>query len=315
MGYQDRNYYRPSGFGGFTFFPPIIKNLLIINVVVFFLQIILENIQFGGVPGWFIINKYFALNPLSGEYKQGIPYNFQIWQLITYQFMHGGFAHIFFNMFMLWMFGMEIENLWGSKKFLVFYLTGGVVAGIFQLFVAPLVGGVGPTIGASGAVFAVMIAFAMFFPDRYIFIYFLLPVKAKYLIAFLVILEYLFVSGGTGTDSNVAHLAHLGGAAAGFVFVMLDRKYNFDFDRIFNSIKALFTSSTSSGAPFRKPHRTKKGEGNVMEAEFYDINDKKNAEEFDHEEIDRILDKISKSGYQNLTEREKKILFEASKKG
>ncbi len=317
MGYQDRNYYRPSGFGGFSFFPPVIKNLLIINIAVFFLQIILENIQFGGVPGWFVINKYFALNPLSGEYQQGVPYNFQLWQLITYQFMHGGFSHIFFNMFMLWMFGMEIENLWGPKKFLVFYLTGGIVAGLFQLFIAPIFGGVGPTIGASGAVFAVMIAFAMFFPDRYIFLYFLVPIKAKYLIAFLVVLEYLFVSGTGGANSNVAHLAHLGGAASGFVFVMLDRKYNFDFDRIFNKIKSFFSSGTgtsqgSSNFKFRKT--SGRNDSDVVDAKFYDIKDNKEEEEIDQEEIDRILDKISKSGYQNLTQKEKRILFEASKK-
>ena len=123
MAFEDRNYYRPAGFGGFSFFPPVIKNLLIVNGVVFFIQFIVENISFGGVPGWFVLNNYFALNPVSGQYSNGVPFNFQIWQLITYQFMHGGFSHIFFNMFMLWMFGMEIENMWGSKKFLIFYLS------------------------------------------------------------------------------------------------------------------------------------------------------------------------------------------------
>jgi membrane associated rhomboid family serine protease len=313
MAYEDRNYYRPAGFGGFSFFPPVIKNLLIINGVVFFLQFIVENISFGGVPGWFVLNNYFALNPVSGEYSNGVPFNFQIWQLITYQFMHGGFSHIFFNMFMLWMFGMEIENMWGSKKFLIFYLTGGVVAGLFQLFLSPLFGSVAPTIGASGAVYAVMLAFAMFFPNRYIFIWFLVPVKAKYLIAFLIVMEYLLVSGYSGgMDSNIAHLAHLGGAFAGFLFVMLDRRYNFDFDKLFSSFGKSKTKSFSDGQYFRKPF-VNRGE-KVKEAKFYDINEKKKEDEIDQDEIDRILDKISQSGYQNLTEREKRILFEASKK-
>jgi len=121
------NYQRP-GFGGFSMFPPIIKNLLIINGVVFLLQFLLNNMVIGGLPGWYVINKWFALNPLNGYDAAGQPYNFQVWQLITYQFMHGNFSHILFNMFALWMFGMEIENLWGSKKFLYFYLSAGVVA-------------------------------------------------------------------------------------------------------------------------------------------------------------------------------------------
>ncbi len=117
MALYDRNYYKPGGFGGFSFFPPVIKNLLIINVVVFFLQIIMEQITFQGYPGWYVINKWFALNPIHGMDAAGKEFNFQIWQLITYQFMHGGFSHLLFNMFGLWMFGMEIENMWGSKKF------------------------------------------------------------------------------------------------------------------------------------------------------------------------------------------------------
>ena len=172
MGFQDRDYYKPSGFGGFSFFPPVIKNLLIINVVVFFLQTILDNLMFGNTSGGYLIHKYFALNPLVGANRYGDPYSFQIWQLITYQFLHGGFTHILFNLFALWMFGMEIENAWGSKKFLIFYLTAGVVGGLFQLVFSPFIGGAAPTIGASGSVYGVLVAFAMFFPDRYIFLLF-----------------------------------------------------------------------------------------------------------------------------------------------
>ena len=108
-----------------------------------------------------MLTKYFALNPL-GE-------GFQIWQLITYQFMHAGFTHILFNMFFLWMFGMEIEHIMGSQKFLIFYLLSGVGAGLFQLLISPLfIWRSRSNLGASGAVYGVMIAFAMFFPDRYI---------------------------------------------------------------------------------------------------------------------------------------------------
>ena len=101
MSYYNRDYYRPTGFSGFSFFPPVIKKLLIINIAVFFLQQLLNNVSFGGIPGWYIINRYFALNPIIGFDRFGEPYNFQIWQLITYQFLHGSFGHIFYNMLML----------------------------------------------------------------------------------------------------------------------------------------------------------------------------------------------------------------------
>jgi len=96
------NSFRPRGFGKFSVFPPIIKNLLIINAAVFFFQLLASNFMIGGKPGLYVLQEWFALNPIV----EGA--NFQVWQLVTYQFMHAGFGHIFFNMFMLWMFGMEI---------------------------------------------------------------------------------------------------------------------------------------------------------------------------------------------------------------
>lgn len=297
------NYYRP--FGGFNVFPPVIKNLLIINVAVFIIQMLSSNLMVGGTRLAALLNWWFALNPI------GDGYNFQVWQLITYQFMHGGFWHIFFNMFILWMFGMEIENLWGSKKFLYFYLTCGVAAGLAQLFIAPLFSVPAQTIGASGAIFGVMIAFAMSFPDRYIFLYFLIPVKAKYLIGFLFVLEIFWI-GDAGSD--VAHLAHLGGALAGFIFILLDKNIDVPLKRTLN-----ISSNYGTRNRFQNPFsgisdKFKRKDDKIEEANYYDINNKKKDEEVSQEEIDRILDKISQSGYQNLSEREKRILFEASKK-
>lgn len=298
------NSYRP--FGGFSVFPPVIKNLLIINVAVFFIQLLASNLLVGGKPLWYVLNMWFALNPLSPGF------NFQIWQLITYQFMHGGFSHIFFNMLMLWMFGMEIENYWGSKKFLIYYLLCGVVAGLFQLFISPLLGDSPAfTIGASGAVYGVLIAFALMFPDRYIFLYFLVPIKAKYLIGFLIILEFMLVDSA---QSNVAHLAHLGGALAGFLFILFDKSIDVPLKRMLN-----ISSGYSSRSRFQNPFsglsdKFKKRNQNIEDAYYYDLNQKKEDEEITQAEIDAILDKISESGYQNLTEREKRILFEASKK-
>ncbi|MCU7490050.1 MAG: rhomboid family intramembrane serine protease [Bacteroidota bacterium] len=297
--YSERDYYRPTGFGGFSFFPPVIKNLLIINVVVFLVtNLILSSVSVDGVIASDKINQYFALMPLG--------HGFFIWQLITYQFLHGSFSHIFFNMFALWMFGMEIENLWGSKKFLIFYLVCGIGGGLAHLLLSPVIADMmAPTIGASGAIYGVMIAFAMMFPDRYIFIYFLIPVKAKYLIAFLVVLEFL----SAGDMSLVAHLAHIGGAVVGFAFILLDSRSGFSLRNIFSSYKKPYSPRQ---AQFRRRPFINNDE-KVVDADYYEIN-KKEENPITQEEIDRILDKISQSGYQNLTEREKKILFEASKR-
>ena len=296
------NSYRP--FGGFSVFPPVIKNLMIINVVVFFIQMIANNLMLGGKPLWYVLNMWFALNPISEGF------NFQIWQLITYQFMHGGFSHILFNMFALWMFGMEIENIWGSKKFLIYYLICGIAAGLAQLFIAPLYSTPAVTIGASGAIFGVMIAFAMLFPDRHIFLYFLIPIRAKYLIGFLFILEIFWI-GDAG--SNVAHLAHLGGALAGFLFIMFDKSIDVPLKRMLN-ISGHRRNNTFNNPFGGLSDKFKRRTQNIDDANYYDINQKKEGEEITQAEIDAILDKISQSGYQNLSEREKKILFEASKK-
>ncbi|MCB0749263.1 MAG: rhomboid family intramembrane serine protease [Ignavibacteriae bacterium] len=295
------NEYRPKGFGGFSFFPPVIKNLLIINGVLFFISVIAQNVVVGGMLLDNIITKYFALIPFGSGVGSFYP-----WQLITYQFLHGGFSHIFFNMLMLWMFGMEIENLMGSSKFLIFYLLAGIGGGLLQLFLGS---GVGPIIGASGSVFGVMVAFAMYFPDRPIYLYFLLPIKAKYLIVGMMIIEFLSVGNG----SFVAHLAHLGGAIVGFLFVFMDRKNNYDFDAMFNKLKNK-TKINQTDSFTKKTSTFGFGKRNAEEAEFYDINGNEPSEKVDQEVIDKILDKISQSGYQNLTEKEKKILFEASKK-
>jgi membrane associated rhomboid family serine protease len=294
------NYYRPGGFG-FSFFPPVIKNLLIINGVVFFIQLLFQGITFQGIPGAYILDHWFALNPIGN--------NFQVWQLITYQFMHGGFMHILLNMFALWMFGIEIENMWGSKKFLIYYLMCGVAAGISQLIFPPLFNELSaPTIGASGAIFGVLIAFGMVFPNRYIFLYFFIPIKAKYLILGYILLELYSVPQG----GNVAHLAHLGGALAGFIYILLDKDTNTEIKNIFrnSSFKIKKPNNPFSGISDSFKHKDE----DVQEAKFYEIKDEDKKEDISQEQIDKILDKISQSGYQNLSEKEKKILFEASKK-
>lgn len=298
------NYYKPSMFGGFQFFPPVIKWLLISNAAVFVLVGVGGRMfTFDMMPLEIVFNYYFGLMPLG--------HGFYPWQLLTYQFMHANFTHLLYNMFGLWMFGMEVEHVWGSRRFLGFYLLCGVAAGISQLILAPLleptsvisVTGAGiPTVGASGAVYAVLVAFAMLFPDRYIYLYFLLPIKAKYFIFGMVALGVMSIGG----ESAVANLAHLGGAAAGFVYVIyLSRHYPFQ-----GVVEKLGWWMNS-----RRKRRDEEPYHEPVDAKVFDINERpKTEQELYQMKIDEILDKISRGGYQSLDEEEKKILFEASKK-
>jgi membrane associated rhomboid family serine protease len=255
-----------------------------------------------GVSLQYFIYRYFALLPFGD--------GFLPWQLITYQFMHGGFWHLFFNMFFgLWMFGMEIEHMWGGKKFLVFYLMCGVVAGLVQLMLSPLFEpsssefiqlGPVPVVGASGAVYGVLVAFGMLFPDRYIFLYFLVPVKVKYFVMVLIAIGVVSV----GDPTNVAHLAHLGGALAGYVYLLYDMRRG-PMSGLLSRIRWWWNSLTVKD---RKPP-----EDIAPKAKVFDIRGDKE-EESEQRRVDAILDKISQGGYQSLTEEEKKILFEASRK-
>lgn len=294
------SYYRPGFLGGFSFFPPVIKALLISNIAIWLLlDLLLSRFTVSGVPIFALFSEYLALWPIG--------MNFYPWQLLTYMFMHGGFWHLFFNMLALWMFGMELENTWGSRRFILFYLTCGLGAGIANLFVAPLLGPAGPTVGASGAVFGVLIAFGMLFPDRPIYIYFLLPIKAKYFVAIYIGLELFY--GVTGTTDGVAHFAHLGGAAVGFVYLLADMNL-IPVRRWWSQLQGGLRRATPSGKKW--PPREE-----IHDARFYDINTGKRLHDdrdVNQEVIDAILDKISKGGYQSLTEEEKRILNEASRK-
>ncbi len=290
-------YYRPNFFGGFSFFPPVIKWLLISNTAIW----LLTDVFLSRSSIQVFIVKYLALMPWDSGY-------FFPWQLVTYMFLHGGFGHLFFNMLALWMFGMELENIWGSKQFLIYYLICGLAAGITNLFVAPLIAPGGPTVGASGAVFGVLVAFGMLFPERPIYIYFLLPIKAKFFVAGYIVLELFY--GVTGTSSGVAHFAHLGGAAVGCVYMLMMAR-GLSFENIWNKIKGEPTF------PYQQRRARKPVHEEIYDAKFFDIKSGRSLEgedELNQEVVDAILDKINSSGYQSLTEEEKRILNEASKK-
>ena len=200
-------YQSPRG-GGFGSVPPVVKNLLIVNGLVFLAQYVFQN---QGIR----IEDWFALWGIQTG-------NFKGWQLITYQFLHGGFSHILFNMLTLWMFGSTLENFWGGGRFFGFYIVCGIFAGIAQLIMQ----GNGVAIGASGSIMGLLAAFAYLFPNtELLFIFFPVPVKAKYLIPGMMALD-IFGSIAPQQGDNVAHWAHLGGALAGFIIVLVWNKSN-----------------------------------------------------------------------------------------
>jgi membrane associated rhomboid family serine protease len=185
--------------------PNVIFILLIINGLMFALQ---QMPQFDQ-PIFF----NFALWPLQSSFP-----GFQPWQLLTYGFLHGGLTHIAFNMFMLWMFGRELEQVYGPRRFLIYYITCVVGAGIVQLIVAMLQGGIYPTVGASGGVFGLLLLFGMTFPNRMIMLLIPpIPMKAKYMVILFGVVELSL--GLSGRAPGIANFAHLGGMLFGFILI------------------------------------------------------------------------------------------------
>ena len=306
--------------------PVVTKNLLLVNIIAF-------------VATWMLQLRGLDLNDLLGLHFF-MAADFQAWQLVTYMFLHSGFTHILFNMFALWMFGVVIENVWGPKKFLFYYISCGVGAGIMQEIAQffsfyftisaqdPTVGfgelfAIGhqlstqlngwTTIGASGAVYAILLAFGMIFPNERIFIFPLpIPIKAKWFVMIYVAIE-LFSAIGTPGD-NVAHMAHLGGMLFGFFMIRYwnnhpsGNGYGRSKGReFFENLKRNFDrrSGKSENSGYSNMHVHK---GGAKESDWqYNEKKKKN-----QEEIDRILDKIRRSGYDSLTKEEKQTLFDSS---
>jgi membrane associated rhomboid family serine protease len=217
---------RPSG--SFQILPPVIKNLIIINVLVFLAKIGLENV---GIDLDYYLGLFYWKSPY-----------FRVWQPITHLFMHGNFTHLLFNMFALWMMGNTVETYLGAKKFMILYLISGLGAAFCQLMVyhfqlAELVEMMKlypqeyaefyyhpnfplntPMVGASGAVFGVLFAFGYMFPNAMIYLYFAIPIRAKYFVAIYAAIE-LFSGIRNSVGDNVAHFAHLGGMV--FAFFLL----------------------------------------------------------------------------------------------
>ena len=249
--------------------PPAIKLLLLINAGVFVLQM-------AGLDQFLV--HYLGLTPTM--VWQGA-----IWQLFTYMFLHGGLLHIGLNMLILWMFGRDIEYAWGSREFLKYYLICGVGAGIVTQIVLPTQAI--PTIGASGAIYGVLLAFGMTYPNRPIYLWFLVPIPAKYMVLMWGAFELIASRAGSG--DSIAHWTHLGGLAVGFIYLKLGGRH-FRFPRPFAFLGRWRAK--------RKAHKLQKkwdDQRSLMEA------------------VDRVLDRINEVGYDQLTDEEKATLERASK--
>ena len=196
----------------YSLIPPVVKSLLIVNGVMFILQIYMGN----------TLIRELALWPLDMTSMASFGIDrpeFRFSQLITYAFLHGGVMHLLLNMYALWMFGSRIEHLWGSKVFIVYYLVCVIGAGLTQLLVTSQSGSIYPTVGASGGVFGLLLAFGIFYPrERIILIFPPIPIEARWFVIIFGAIELWF--GITGTAEGIAHFAHLGGMFFGFLMIL-----------------------------------------------------------------------------------------------
>jgi membrane associated rhomboid family serine protease len=195
----------------YSFGPPltrVVKQLIIITSVAFAVSYIPQQMF-----GWSAPYAWFALQPYD------VLHRLYLWELASYLFLHWGFLHIIFNMFALWMFGSDLESLWGRQKFLTYYFLTGIGAALFDVAlyaIAPATTGAA-TVGASGAIYGLLLAYGMLFPDRPIFLYFIIPVKAKWFVLIMGVIELVSSFGTPG--SGISHVAHLGGMLFGFLYL------------------------------------------------------------------------------------------------
>lgn len=267
--YRNQQYYssNSSNFGMQQGITPGIMYLLVANATVFLLQM--------AMPSSGLVRN-FGLVPYS------ITHDYTLWQPVTYMFLHGGFFHILFNMLTLWMFGTDLERQWGTKEFLKFYFICGIGAGVLTFLLT--LNSTVPTIGASGAIFGVLVAFAVLYPNRVVYIWFLFPVKVKYMVMGMIALGVL--AAWSQNHDGIAHFTHLGGAAIGYLYLKQDWRLSF-FTRFFQQ--------------WRFKRRTKAASKEIRRSTAI------------MDEVDRILDRINEVGYDNLSEKEKKVLENASK--
>ena len=257
------------GFSRPTFtIPSGVKLLVIINIVVFILT------ELSGQRN--MLFSSFGLVPNQ------VWTNFKVWQLFTYLFVHGGFLHIFFNMFVLWMFGKDLEIQWGKNEFLLFYFTCGIGAGLMTVLFS--INSIVPIVGASGAIYGLLVAYGFTYPNRMVYLYGLFPLKVKYMVLGLGVIA--FFASLSANQSNVSHITHLSGMIIGVLYIY--------FILNWKNIKMEY---------YRLRLKNLKQKTSAQNDEEVLMNKK----------VDDILDKLNASGWDSLTEQEEKYLTQASK--
>ncbi|HSM62093.1 MAG TPA: rhomboid family intramembrane serine protease [Longimicrobiales bacterium] len=270
--------YRSFGFGGAL--TPMVKRLLIANVAVFFATLLI---------GPDFVFEWFAFHPTRVFL---VP-----WGVVTYMFLHGGLMHLVVNMLVLFFFGPPLESLWGSKQFLKYYAICGLGGVALSYVFLPV-----SVIGASAAMYGLMLAFAMNWPDAPIYVYAIFPVKAKWLVAFLFVLSLLNAFQG-GTGGGVAHFAHLGGFLAGLIYLKNDwRPGRSRAKRSGSSVRA------------RRLAIVPGGEEDRSDAGHAEAARRRQEEKALFDRVDQVLDKISAHGMSSLTPDELRLLDEVSRR-
>lgn len=210
-----------------------------------------------------------------------------LWQPFTYLFFHGGIWHVLINMFVLWMFGSELEKYWGKREFLRFFFVTGVGSGLVTVLFS--LSSSTPVVGASGAIYGVLLAYGLMFPNRLVYLYFLIPIKVKYLV--ILIGTIAFFSSLNPGYSNISHLTHLSGMIIGFVYLRSNLSSNLNW----NTINHFVIHRKNE---IKRHYKDKK-------------NEKREALKL---KVDAVLDKINEKGYDSLSKSEREFLFTASKK-
>ncbi|MCS6984918.1 MAG: rhomboid family intramembrane serine protease [Leptospiraceae bacterium] len=265
---------------------PAVRGLLLATTGVFLMDFFLQfALSQTGRQSY--TNQLIDVFALSAE---GVLQRGWLWQIFTYLFLHGGFWHLFFNMLALVLFGSELELLWGSREFLIYYFVCGLGAGIFIIFL-PLVLGQssGTTIGSSGAIFGLLLAYAVNWPERRVLLFFVIPVKIKYLVLILGLISF-YLTVDSQEPSEISHVGHLGGLVTGYLYLM------WKIGRKNISAKLSFFPQKKKWFTFKK-----KVFPEILEEDLSD-----------EEKLDKILDKIREHGMASLTPAEKKFLQKMS---
>lgn len=275
---------------GYLGLPAAIRVLITLNVAVFVIQIILGII---GPAYNSALIRTFAFYP---EWQTAL---FQPWRMVTYMFLHGGAFHLIFNMLWLWWMGRAVEETLGPRTFTVIYLGAGIGGALIDILFAQILG-INYVIGASGAVYGIMVSFAVLYPTMPIMLILLPPIQARYVVAGLIALDMLLL----GSPGNTARIVHLGGAGIGYLLMKAHNQghnlsqWILPIEQFWYRIKGIY----------------KKQESETKNKNMYSVSDVDIIDESNESELDEILEKISQKGYDGLTKEEKKKLFELSKK-